>query len=142
MSAGRGAGAERWQVAAHLVRERRLGWAMVGGGAVYLALSWAGLEPFPCPLRQATGLPCPGCGLTRSCMSMLQGEWAEAWRHHPLGPLFAVFWLVVGAGLCLPGRARARYAAAVGRLEALTRWPAWAMAGLSIYGLTRWFGAA
>ena len=34
----------------------------------------------PCPLRYFTGLKCPGCGVTRMCISLLQGNFAAAWR--------------------------------------------------------------
>src|SRR5262245_17179446 len=38
-----------------------------------------------CWIWDATGLPCPGCGLTRSLGAGLQGEWAESWHQHPFG---------------------------------------------------------
>lgn len=40
-----------------------------------------------CPFLTATGLPCPFCGLTGSLLSLLQGEFAQAFWHHPFGPL-------------------------------------------------------
>jgi len=41
----------------------------------------------PCPTRFFLGLPCPGCGLTRSLQSMAAGDFACAIEMHPLGPL-------------------------------------------------------
>lgn len=32
-----------------------------------------------CPSRELLGLPCPGCGLTRSILLILQGHFAESW---------------------------------------------------------------
>lgn len=40
-----------------------------------------------CPFLTVTGLPCPFCGLTRSLLNLLQGEFAEAFWHHPFGPV-------------------------------------------------------
>jgi Protein of unknown function (DUF2752) len=40
----------------------------------------------PCSFRAATGLPCPTCGLTRSVVMSLHGEFARAWSMAPGGP--------------------------------------------------------
>lgn len=40
-----------------------------------------------CFIRNITGLPCPGCGLTRGLFAALGGDLAGAFRMHPL------FWL-------------------------------------------------
>ena len=34
------------------------------------------------------GIPCPGCGLTRSFISLAHGHWSEAWRYNPAGPVW------------------------------------------------------
>lgn len=36
----------------------------------------------PCPLRYFTGLKCPGCGVTRMCLSLLRGDFAAAWKYN------------------------------------------------------------
>lgn len=35
-----------------------------------------------CPLLIMTGIPCPGCGLTRAGVLFLQGKFAEAFQMH------------------------------------------------------------
>lgn len=42
-----------------------------------------------CALREATGLPCPGCGLTRVMERVSQGNLPGAWDANPLGALVA-----------------------------------------------------
>lgn len=42
--------------------------------------------PSICAFHNFTGLPCPGCGLTRSWVSMAHGQFANAFVWHPLGP--------------------------------------------------------
>ena len=39
-----------------------------------------------CPFRALTGLPCPGCGMTRAFCSMGHGEFARAFGYNALAP--------------------------------------------------------
>jgi hypothetical protein len=39
-------------------------------------------RPF-CLFKAATGVPCPGCGITRSVVAILRGDFARAWRTNP-----------------------------------------------------------
>ena len=55
--------------------------------------SIAGL-PSLCSFHQVTGLPCPGCGLTRAVVCCAHGLWSEALFFHPLGPL--AFAIIIG----------------------------------------------
>ena len=53
---------------------------------IYIRLSGQALETIyflPCFFKGATGIPCPGCGMTRACLAILQGEFSTAWRYHP-----------------------------------------------------------
>lgn len=44
--------------------------------------------PGTCTFRESTGMPCPGCGLTRAFISVAHGEIRDAWRYNPAGFLF------------------------------------------------------
>ena len=37
-----------------------------------------------CVLRLFTGLPCPGCGLTRASAALLRGDLSASLHYHPL----------------------------------------------------------
>ena len=43
--------------------------------------------PLPelCHMRRYTGFDCPGCGLTRSFISIAHGRMLDAWRYNPAG---------------------------------------------------------
>ena len=48
-----------------------------------------------CPTAGLTGIPCPGCGLTRAGLALLRGRVSQAWAYHPLifvvGPAVALY---------------------------------------------------
>lgn len=52
--------------------------------AVLLAYGTAGLLGFGCPVQRLTGIPCPGCGLSRAAASVMRGDLAGALRMHPM----------------------------------------------------------
>lgn len=68
--------------------------AILGTGALGVAalLPAGGIEdgPVVCPFRLATGLPCPGCGLTRSWVYLTHGDLSRSVTNHPFGILLAV----------------------------------------------------
>lgn len=37
-----------------------------------------------CPFLMITGIPCPGCGLTRAGIALLHGSFARAFEIHPM----------------------------------------------------------
>ena len=72
-------------------RPFRKGLLLIG---LLAALAWHpshGLNIQLCPIMDALGVPCPGCGLTRSMSCSLRGLWTEAWQYHPWGPVFLAY---------------------------------------------------
>lgn len=53
-------------------------------------------RPLPglCVMRQLTGLPCPGCGLTRSIVSAVHGDVGDSFFYHRLGGLVFLYVLL------------------------------------------------
>lgn len=49
----------------------------------------------PCIFNKITGLQCPGCGNTRAAISILQGDFAAAFKYNALFPLefFYLVWV-------------------------------------------------
>ena len=53
-----------------------------------LILGFLGI--YRCPMEFLTGIPCPACGFTRACVSVLNGDFGAAFYYHPLWPLVPV----------------------------------------------------
>lgn len=87
----------------------------------------------PCPFRTVTGLLCPGCGVTRMCLSLLRLDIAAAWQANP-----GLLLMLPPLGLLL-GRLGVRYVK-TGSTR-LLRWEqvlVWSMViALLLYGVTR-----
>lgn len=67
--------------------------ALSACGAAVLAVGALTVSGIGCVFRFATGVPCPGCGMTRAYLAFLSGDVACALAFHPL------FWMVPIAGL-------------------------------------------
>lgn len=61
-----------------------------------------------CPIRAITGIPCPGCGITRALLAAMRLQWRSAFSLHPLFPLALpfLFCAVHANAPLLRGRAR------------------------------------
>lgn len=91
-----------------------------------------------CALRAQFGLPCPTCGLTRSVVMSLHGEFARAWRMAPAGPVVVVG--MIAFALAMLALACSQWAGRP-RLDAQTQ--AWIRKGVAIYAvgaLVVWLG--
>ena len=104
--------------------------AAVAAAAVLIAA--ADRFGYVCPFRALTGLPCPGCGMTRAWISLLHGDLSAAFRFHPFFwavPVLLVFLLTDGRPTGRPKLDRAVLIAVAGGwiLFALLRMviPAW-----------------
>jgi hypothetical protein len=122
---------------ADLLRDRAVGWALLGAAGLQAGASVLGLPGWLCPFRFALGCPCPGCGLARSIAALLKGEWRSGLAYHAFGPLALVaLLLIVGASL-LPEKQRDWLIQWVERLERRTGLSALALIGLFCYWLVR-----
>jgi hypothetical protein len=89
--------------------------AAVGGAGGNSIVLWGHEFPHTCLTERLTGAPCPGCGLTRSVVLTLDGEFAAARAMHPSG-IWVVAWLFGQVlarlgGVVWPGRFRTLWVA-------------------------------
>jgi len=104
------------------------------GALCVLALSFIlpveGLFLNVCTFKAVSGFPCPGCGLTRSIISISHLHLLKAFRLNPMGfPIYSVI-LFLSAYNFLPKAVRERVDRFLIRHERI-----WAIAGLSAVAL-------
>jgi hypothetical protein len=61
-----------------------------------------------CWFESSTGLPCPGCGMTRSLSCGIRGMFHESWEYHPMGLLVLALFVVTAAQSLFPKPIRNR----------------------------------
>ena len=93
-------------------RKRLIKTLLIHLAAAALFVLWLFLTG--CPLHRLTGLPCPGCGMSRALIRLAQFDLAGAWYYHPLVfflPL-PILWMVHRKAWKLPGGRRSVIAVA------------------------------
>jgi len=74
------------------VHQRRLRWGLLGLalspiiGAILYNQGWR-IPLTQCLFEAVFGIPCPGCGLTRSLMAIARLDWSQALIYHLFGPV-------------------------------------------------------
>lgn len=87
---------------------------VIGNGSIIIAAASALLASYhltghglPCLFRAMTGYLCPGCGMTRAALAILEGNFAKAWQYNPLSltllPIFAIYLLYKAGRYVLKG---------------------------------------
>ena len=114
---------------------RMCGW-ILGAGVAHVELAGTPLQGWRCPFFQATGCPCPGCGLGRAAVLLLHGHWRDSFQMHAFAIPALAMLAELGAGL-LPGGAGDRVRAGVRWIEERTWLVQGLLAGLLIYWIAR-----
>ena len=78
-----------------LARLFLIGLGVVGIYTTISEISPADVSLIPCILHLVTDVPCPGCGMTRACIALTHGHFADAWRYHPFS--YLIIGLTIGS---------------------------------------------
>jgi len=124
-------------IVAPLIAHRGSAAAIGLASAAQIIVTILQLPGMQCPLIRLTGVPCPGCGLSRACAAMVTGDPARSLHMHAfaLPVLTGVTILLVAA--CLPTSPRLRMSTAFARLERTTGITFLLLMALLVYWLGR-----
>ena len=113
--------------------------ATLAAGIGLVAAGLAHVPVWTCPIRAATGVPCPGCGLTTATLALLHGHWAEAAHVHAFAYLVPPVLVLLLLSATLPDRPRRGLLAAVAFAERRGGAGVLALGGLLLYWLARFW---
>jgi hypothetical protein len=85
-----------------VLRDRKFTFVLVGATGLHVALVSLSLPSWDCPFFRLTGIPCPGCGLSRATLLLLKGDLAGSLRFHAFAPIFLFAIIAVILSVLLP----------------------------------------
>ena len=107
-------------VLARLLQPRWQAWVVLAAAGLISGGSFLGWPVWVCPFHALTGVPCPGCGLSRAVTLLLQGKGEESLQVHAFAPVFLAGLVLIGGVSLLPERAYRQAVGWIGRFERRT----------------------
>ena len=120
-----------------ILRDRRFALVFAGGVGLQIGLSALRLHPWQCPIFSSTGIPCPGCGLTRAMVLLLQGQWRASFQYHAFAPIFLFLGVATLVALVLPASISGPLVYRAEAWERQTKVSVIILTGLILYWLAR-----
>lgn len=122
---------------ASILEDRTMGWTTIGAISLQAGLVVMGLPGWQCPVRYYLGVPCPGCGLSRSMEAFLHGDWEASFTIHAFGPFFLLAIGILILVNLLPSNYRLQVIEQVKSFERKTYFTAILLICLVLYWLIR-----
>lgn len=113
------------------------GWMIVGAAGLQAGLVGLGLPGWSCPILHVTGLPCPGCGLSRAIVLLLHGDWHTSLELHAFAPVFILGLTLIFGAAVLPQRQQSWLIRQLELVERRTGMTAILLVSLMLYWLVR-----
>jgi len=120
-----------------LLRDRKFALVVAGTAGVQIALVSLSLPGWECPFFRVTGIPCPGCGLTRAVILLLKGDLQASLRFHAFAPIVLLTAVALILVLLLPRSITQPAISRLDRLEQQTGFTVIILVGLILYWLAR-----
>ena len=122
-----------------LLSNRWLTGIFLGVGLTQLLLVAIGVPGWQCPIENAFGIRCPGCGLTTAMTLLVTGQWAAAVGMHAFAPLFLVVIAGMAVAIALPTDYLRKLSASITAIECKTGLTAIVIVSMLLYWLLRIF---
>lgn len=123
-----------------MLESRREGLIIVGAGVLHLGLSYAGLPSWSCPILAATGIPCPGCGITKATMQLLHGDIVQSLQTHAFAPILLLALVIMSIAFVLPEKFRRALFSFIRNLETKSGLTSYLLLALLLYWSIRLMG--
>lgn len=120
-----------------LLRDRKFALVVAGTVGAQIALVSLNLPGWECPFFRVTGIPCPGCGLTRAVLLLLKGDLQASLRFHAFAPIVLLTAVALILVLLLPRSITQPAISKVAMLEQKTGFTVIILVGLILYWLAR-----
>ena len=122
---------------ANLLRDPWLCRILLGVAVLLVTLSLLSVSFWSCPVLKIFGLPCPGCGMTRSVKFLVTGDFLQSLRYHAFGSLIVVGGVVLLVGGLLPRSLRVPLARKLAPCERAVALHGWLVGALIFYWIFR-----
>jgi hypothetical protein len=103
-----------------LMQNRRIIVLLAAVTVVQVALTATGTIAWQCPVKSTLGVACPGCGLTRAMVMLVQGQWQASIHLHAFAPIVLGIGILLAAGSFLPGKLQQKFAYQITAFERRT----------------------
>jgi hypothetical protein len=120
-----------------LLRDRKFALVVAGTAGIQITLVSLSLPGWECPFFRITGIPCPGCGLTRAVILLLKGDVQASLRLHAFAPILLLTAVSLILVLLLPRSITQPAISKVELLEQQTGFTFVILVGLILYWLAR-----
>ena len=105
---------------APIMQQRSFLTILAGFAFFQIGLTAAGWQGWQCPIYFVSGMPCPGCGLSRAMTFIIWGHWHAAFEMHAFAPLLLIAVMFFAVTAAMPRRLQQTVLLCVADLEGRT----------------------
>ncbi len=120
-----------------VLQDRKFTFSLMGAATLQIVLVSLNFPSWQCPLFHSTGIPCPGCGLTRAVMLLMRGQFQEAMHFHVFAPVVLIAIVALFVAALLPETVIKPVVARIELWERRTGFTMIILAALILYWLAR-----